>query len=66
MKIFWSWQSDTPGRIGRHFVRDALSAAIKQLKETTEIEEPPRSRPARQCTLIKTAKEFRAALTLRG
>jgi hypothetical protein len=40
MKVFWSWQSDTPGKIGRHFVRDALGAAIKQLKETPEIEEP--------------------------
>ena len=40
MKIFWSWQSDTPGKIGRHFVRDALNAAIEQLKQTLEIEEP--------------------------
>jgi hypothetical protein len=40
MKVFWSWQSDTPGRIGRHFVRDALNAAIERLKETPEIEEP--------------------------
>jgi len=34
MKVFWSWQSDTPGKIGRHFVRDALQAAIERLKET--------------------------------
>ena len=40
MKIFWSWQSDTPGKIGHHFVRDALSAAIEQLKEKPEIEKP--------------------------
>jgi hypothetical protein len=40
MKVFWSWQSDTPGKIGRHFVRDALNAAIEQLKETPDIEEP--------------------------
>jgi hypothetical protein len=40
MKVFWSWQSDTPGRIGRHFVRDALNAAIEQLKEAPDIEEP--------------------------
>lgn len=39
MKIFWSWQSDTPGKIGRHFVRRALSRAIEELKETPEIEE---------------------------
>ncbi len=40
MKVFWSWQSDTPGKIGRHFVRDALQAAIEQLKEAPEVEEP--------------------------
>lgn len=40
MKVFWSWQSDTPGKIGRHFVRGALDAAIQQLKEASEIGEP--------------------------
>ena len=40
MKVFWSWQFDTPGKIGRRFVRDALGAAIERLKETPEIEEP--------------------------
>jgi hypothetical protein len=51
MKVFWSWQSDTPGKIGRHFVRDALSAAIERLKQTPEIEEP-------------TAREARSAMHL--
>jgi hypothetical protein len=40
MKIFWSWQSDTLGKIGRHFVRDALAEAIEVLKQPNEIEEP--------------------------
>lgn len=40
MKVFWSWQSDTPGKIGRHFVRDALHAAIEQLKQAPDVEEP--------------------------
>jgi|GEM_PF-1576380 len=40
MKVFWSWQSDTPGRIGRHFIRDALRAAIEDLRQTDEVEEP--------------------------
>jgi hypothetical protein len=40
MKIFWSWQSDTPGKTGRHFVRDALKDAIERLKEAPDIEEP--------------------------
>ncbi len=42
MKIFWSWQSDTPGQIGRHLVRDALKAAVNELKETEDIEEAVR------------------------
>lgn len=40
MKVFWSWQSDTPGKIGRHFVRDALNEAIEILREPQDIEEP--------------------------
>jgi hypothetical protein len=40
LKVFWSWQSDTPGGIGRFFVRDALEAAISQLKDVPDITEP--------------------------
>ena len=40
MKIFWSWQSDAPGKTGRHFVRNALTAAIEQLRRPDEVEEP--------------------------
>ena len=40
LKIFWSWQSDTQGKTGRFFVRDALEEAIKKLKQAPEIEEP--------------------------
>ena len=40
MKIFWSWQSDTPGKTGRHFVRDALAEAVKVLKQPDDVEEP--------------------------
>jgi hypothetical protein len=40
MKVFWSWQSDTPGKTGRHFVKDALEKAIEHLKQDPEITEP--------------------------
>jgi hypothetical protein len=40
MKIFWSWQSDTPETTGRYFVRDALIEAVAQLKIPEDIEEP--------------------------
>jgi hypothetical protein len=39
LKIFWSWQSDTPGNIGRYLVRDALDDAIQKLKQASELEE---------------------------
>jgi len=42
MKIFWSWQSDTPGQIGRYLVRDALKDAIGKLKQADEIEDATR------------------------
>jgi hypothetical protein len=51
MKIFWSWQSDTPGKIGRHFVRDALAVAIDRLRREVELAEP-------------TERESRAAMHL--
>lgn len=38
MKIFWSWQSDILGEIGRYLVRDALKDAIEELKQAEEIE----------------------------
>src|SRR5262245_52531899 len=40
MKIFWSWQSDTPGETGRQFVRDCLDDAIAALKLAADVEEP--------------------------
>jgi hypothetical protein len=42
MKIFWSWQSDTPGNIGRHFVRSSLEAALKELNQELTLEESER------------------------
>jgi hypothetical protein len=40
MKMFWSWQSDTPGKIGRYFVRAALDEAVEELKQPDDVEEP--------------------------
>jgi hypothetical protein len=42
MKVFWSWQSDTPGKTGRHLIRDALMDAIDHLKRSPDIDEPAR------------------------
>jgi hypothetical protein len=35
MKVLWSWQSDHPGQVSRHFVREALEQAIADLKNRT-------------------------------
>lgn len=40
MKVFWAWQSDTPGKIGRHLIRSALEEAIHKVKSSPEIDEP--------------------------
>lgn len=42
MKIFWSWQSDTPGEIGRYLVRDALNDAVEKLRQVEDIEDAVR------------------------
>lgn len=31
MKVFYSWQSDVPNKIGRFFIRDVLEKIIKDL-----------------------------------
>jgi len=41
VKVFWAWQADIPGKIARHFVREALEEAIEQLRQPRDIEEPP-------------------------
>jgi hypothetical protein len=41
-KVFWSWQSESPARVGRILVRDALKEAIEQLKLSADIVEPER------------------------
>jgi hypothetical protein len=40
MKVFWAWQSDLPGKTGRHFIKEALNEAIDRINESRDIEEP--------------------------
>jgi hypothetical protein len=42
VKVYFSWQSDTPARIGRTFLCEALRQALEQLKVAAIIEEPQR------------------------
>lgn len=40
--VFFSWQSDTPGREGRNFLEQALTKALFQLAEDGQLEEAAR------------------------
>jgi hypothetical protein len=42
VKIFFSWQSDTPARVGRTFLSETIRQAIEQLKLSAGIEEAER------------------------
>jgi hypothetical protein len=41
-KVFFSWQSDTPNRVGRTFLETALTAALAVLAQDGELEEADR------------------------
>lgn len=40
--IFYSWQTDTPSKENRHFIRAALENAISKLQEAPEVVDAPR------------------------
>lgn len=42
MKVFWSWQSDTPAKNNQYFVRDAIKLALNKVAEDLEIDEAMR------------------------
>lgn len=42
MKVFYAWQADTPSRISKQFIRQALDDAVDQLAETLDLDEAER------------------------
>jgi hypothetical protein len=42
MKVFWSWQRDTPESVNKHFVKDALQSAIELVATDLGLTEPER------------------------
>lgn len=42
MKIFWSWQDDSPGKTNRHFIKAALELAVSALAGEYELEDADR------------------------
>ena len=39
--VFWSWQSDRPGKTNRHFLRDVVARAIAHASVGMDLEERP-------------------------
>lgn len=39
LKLFYAWQSDTPGKVNHYFIRDAAEMAIAKLNADMEVEE---------------------------
>jgi hypothetical protein len=37
--VFWSWQSDRPGKVNRHFLREVVARAIEHAAGEMELEE---------------------------
>jgi hypothetical protein len=58
MKVFWSWQFDTPAETGRHFVRNVLGDAIAVLKEPGEVEEPSEREEALRLERVDGASDL--------
>lgn len=42
LTVFYAWQSDTPTRFNRFFIRDALENASKSIRKDASIEDSPR------------------------
>lgn len=42
MKVFWSWQSDTPAKNNHYFVREALELALDKVAEDLDLDEADR------------------------
>lgn len=40
--VFWSWQSDKPGKVSRHFLKRALTRAVAEAGEELDLDESER------------------------
>jgi hypothetical protein len=39
--VFWSWQSDRPGKVNRYFLRAVVVRAIEQAADEMDLDERP-------------------------
>jgi hypothetical protein len=42
MKVFWSWQSDTPAEVGMNFIKSAISDALSAIHVDLQLSEANR------------------------
>jgi hypothetical protein len=41
MQVCWSWQFDSPGKTGLHFIRACRTDAISVINQELHVDEPP-------------------------
>lgn len=58
MKIFWSWQDDSPGKTNRHFIKAALEDAVALIEGDYEAEDAGRPELDHDTKGVAGAKEI--------
>lgn len=49
--VFYSWQSDSPGRFNRHFIEEAIKEALQNVQAATALDPAPRDPKLEKDTL---------------
>jgi hypothetical protein len=58
MKVFWSWQDDSPGKANRQFIKEALEEAIKAIDGDFEFQDADRPSLDHDTKGVAGAKEI--------
>lgn len=58
VKVFWSWQDDSPGKANRHFIKAALDEAVAVLEGDYEAEDADRPELDHDTKGVAGAKEI--------
>ena len=58
MKVFWSWQDDSPGKVNRHFIKAALDEAVTAIQGDYETEDADRPELDHDTKGVAGAKEI--------
>lgn len=58
MKVFWSWQDDSPGKVNRRFIKEALEEAVASIEGDYEAEDADRPELDHDTKGVAGAKEI--------